>query len=155
MEYDSPFHTQTHFDAVMSILRGLGTTRVTVEFSGSGDSGSIDDARLEGISKDVDLSQIKLDWAIQKAVYWPQKSSWENITETRNMGLDEILKQICNDALDRVGIDWYNNEGGQGELTIDFGSSPPKVTLNVGQNVTTTDDYEFNISPANIVGGAV
>ena len=58
----------------------------------------------------------------------------------------EIIKQVTFDALEESGMDWYNNDGGQGYLTIDFNHSPPEIDLELGINHTATTDYSFSFN---------
>ncbi len=67
---------------------------VEVDFSGSGDSGDIDEWRY----LDNDRNEIDID----------ERS-------------EEIIKKIANEIINNhYGYDWYNNEGGRGTLHINL-----------------------------------
>lgn len=141
----SLFPSKFHRDLVLTQLRTLGVSHVEVSFSGGGDSGSIDSAYcVDAAGKRIELPETKFDWPRERTVF--ADSGWKRDTYTEKMPLGEILKALTNDALEAQGLDWYNNDGGQGSLTIDFTQSPPDINLEVGINVTQTEDHEFNFS---------
>jgi hypothetical protein len=144
----SLFPSKFHRDLVLTQLRMLGVSHVEVSFSGSGDSGSIDSAYcVDANGKRIELPDTKFDWPQGRSTFDPDHPrGWKYETYTEKMGLGEILKALTNDALEAQGLDWYNNDGGQGNLCIDFTQSPPNIELNVGINITTTEDHEFNFS---------
>jgi hypothetical protein len=72
------------------------------------------------------------------------KQEWVETDETKLTPVLDVLRDATEIMLEESGLDWYNNEGGQGSLTIQLDQSPPSVVLNVGVNTTTTDDHEFD-----------
>lgn len=143
----SLFPSKHHRDLVLTQLRTLGVSQVEVSFSGSGDSGSIDAAYcVDASNKRIELPEPKFEWPQERSVFSEKTKSWEHQTYTEFLNLEEILRALTNDALESQGLDWYNDDGGQGSLTIDFTQSPPNIELNVGINITSTEDHEFNFS---------
>lgn len=141
----SLFPSKFHRDLVLTQLRTLGVSHVEVSFSGGGDSGSIDKAFCRDANgKKLDLPETKFDWPRERSTY--TGDGWKRETYTEKLTLEQILEALTNDALEEQGLDWYNNDGGQGQLTIDFAQSPPEIELNVGINITETEDHEFNFS---------
>ena len=47
-------------------------------------------------------------------------------------GEDDAVEEFCDALLEEVGVDWYNNEGGNGEIEIDVVAG--RVTYTVNQN---------------------
>ena len=120
-------------------LNLLGVKQARVEFQGGGDDGQIEGVYLlDDNENDIDLPNDMIAWTSQ--TYGNQQS------EQRPTKLVDALEDLCQRALDNTGLDWYNNDGGQGELVIDFTDSPPSIKLNVGINHTTTDDYEYDLN---------
>lgn len=78
-----------------------------VNFSGSGDSGSIDDITFEPEMKDEDLRSRIEAWSYK--------------------------------YLEGTGVDWYNNEGGQGTIEFEPGHIPMKFSATVEVNVVSTE----------------
>lgn len=58
--------------------------------------------------------------------------------------LTSLVDQFAYDYLDANDIDWYNNDGGYGELSID--ASTGKATLDVSTRYTQTEDYVFEMT---------
>jgi len=147
------FPSKEHRIALLTRLRTLGTTSVLVTFSGSGDSGNIDEAELyvgaEGKRMAVPHGEV-LDWVSYESRYNPNaslgESAWTRVETPVRMELGEVLKNMVADALEESMLDWYNNDGGQGQLLIDFTTSPPTINLEVGINITTTDEHSFDFT---------
>ena len=57
--------------------------------------------------------------------------------------LRDIIEHITYAALEHTQLDWYNNDGGQGDLTIDLSNTPPTIVLSLGINHVETEDYTF------------
>jgi hypothetical protein len=74
------------------------------------------------------------------------EGTWEKRTKEEVMTLEKIAKDLTLQALEDQGLDWYNNDGGQGTLEIDFATSPPTITLDVGINYTSVDEHSFDFS---------
>lgn len=138
------FPSKAKKDELLTRLKMLGVTYVKVDFSGGGDSGEIENAYAnDAQDKDVDVSK--------ESMIWPTKESYEENNEWHQRVVDkewlviDILKDMTEKWLEDAGHDWYNNDGGQGDMTIDFRSSPPEFYLNVGVNYTRTDDYSYSL----------
>ena len=132
---------------LLSTLRMLGVTTVQVGFSGSGDSGNIDDVIATNAQNEyVDLTSTSLTWnRVHGNSDWDGvKLVWNRTISVQVMSVEEILKSMCNTALDQTHLDWYNNDGGQGYFAIDMTVDPPTISLEVGINETVTHDHEFN-----------
>lgn len=131
---------------LLTLLKILGGRTAEVTFSGGGDSGSIEGANL--LNKDgepIDLTGATLNWYEKTSNFDTTSNKWAYATRpVPNMPLDEILIKITEDALENEGLDWYNDAGGQGRLTIDLTADPPKINLNVGINETITHDHSFD-----------
>lgn len=143
----SMFPSKQHKLLILTQLRTLGVAYVEVSFSGSGDSGSIEGVYCRNAEhKDIALPDVTFEWPEYSSIFDIQANTWIRKATPKPKTLEEILQQITYDALDEQGLDWYNNDGGQGQLRIDFMQSPPGITLDVGINVTNTTDYEFDFT---------
>jgi len=139
------FPSPEHRTILLTQLRTLGIKIVRVEFSGGGDSGDIDAIEaLDGNGSHISITQHMLDWPQNQSRHDPDTNSWITDTNVKAQELHEIIKQVTFDALEEAGMDWYNNDGGQGSLTIDFNYSPPEINLELGINHTATTDYSFS-----------
>lgn len=143
----SAFPSPEHKIILLTQLRTLGVKSVEVTFSGGGDSGSIDDVNAyDNDMKDVNLTAHHLDWPEESSRNDPDTNAWITDVKVVTKSLDDILKDVTNSALEESGLDWYNNDGGQGSLLIDFNKSPPEISLDVGINYTTTEDHTINLN---------
>lgn len=132
------YPSQQEKEVLHTQLNLLGAKEVIVEFRGGGDDGQVDGVFYR--DKNDDIQDIPSDM-----IAWTKQTYGQQQAETKNMTLVDVLEDVCYRALDGTGLDWFNNEGGQGRLTIDFRESPPKTTLHVGINTMTTDDHEFDL----------
>ena len=124
---------------LLTQLNLLGAKRVVVEFQGGGDDGQVDGVYLyDQNDVDIDVPNDMIAWTTQ--TYGGQEA------ESKQTKLVDALEDLCSRALDNTGLDWYNNDGGQGNLTIDFKENPPSIKLNVGINHRTTEDYEYDLN---------
>ena len=131
---------------VLPALEAQGTNEVVVDFDGSGDSGSISDIRFDpACEEDTMVSILKLQSEFDRdSGRWIQSTGFEDVP------LKEAISNLTYDYLEETGVDWYNNEGGYGELTIDV--SAGTVALNVHQRlVESTCEFseEFEIATGN------
>jgi hypothetical protein len=95
----------------MQIILERGKIKTfVISFSGSGDSGQIDD--ISG--KDVNGDEVKVP---------------ENVAK--------IVEAYAYDALDSIPYDWVNNEGGWGELYIDMQDGSIRCEYN--QRIETSE----------------
>lgn len=95
----------------LKFLASLGVAKVTIEFDGGGDSGSLGEITFEGITEKPE------------ALKPPELGG-------------ETLEKFANDLADRLleetQYDWYNNDGGYGTITIVPGAEKP---LHVDMNI--------------------
>ena len=112
---------------VIDVMRATDISSVIVNFDGSGDSGTIDSVTFfnriltEGGERKVvadithiDPIQIHTLVSSFEQGQWVRQSSWKDVS------LVEACEQICDDYLETTDVDWYNDDGGFGEMTIDF-----------------------------------
>ena len=147
----SLFPSKYHRKLLLTQLRTLGITSVIVSFSGSGDNGNVETPQCWGHDGPVSLTSgagaaACIQWVTYHDDYDRHSGTWQRKATNKTMTLEEVLREITADALVQKGIDWYNNDGGQGELEIDFTASPPEIELRVGVNVTHVDEHNFNFS---------
>lgn len=132
------FPSKEEKETLLTQLNLLGAKEVIVEFRGGGDDGQVDAVYYIDVNGDAqDIPTDMIAWT--KQAYGNQEKKSESIT------LIDVLEDVCYRALDGTGLDWYNNEGGQGNLRIDLRENPVKTTLHVGINTMTTEDHDFDM----------
>lgn len=110
-------------DAIVEQLRAMGVTQVVVEYSGGGDSGSIDGiAACKKDSPPDTWSPIEEIEAAHEAAHPTNKVVVEvtaAIEGSKSGLMRERIEELCYEALDHVDAeDWCNNDGGGGTMTI-------------------------------------
>ena len=133
-----PYPSEQEKQVLHTQLNLLGAKEVIVGFRGGGDSGEIDE--LYYLDVNGDAKEIPTDM-----ISWTKQTYGNQEKITERISLVDVLEDVCYRALDGTGLDWYNNEGGQGNLRIDLRESPVKTTLHVGVNTMTTEDHEFDL----------
>jgi hypothetical protein len=112
--------------AAMLHFADLGYTTVIFNFSGSGDSGDIDDPVF--FKKGEEESGIEFSEGAKRR---------DKIDSTILTEFKEQVGEILN------GIeDWWNNDGGQGEIEIQIPSGEYKIEVSI--NHTETTEYNHN-----------
>lgn len=118
-----------------------------VEFYGCGDSGSIESVEFdkdppEELKVRVEKPNFKMTFDEEKGRYI--RTVYPNTVEFMpfERGIEDIVYQM----LDAEPVDWYNNEGGGGHLTIDLRSDKPGIEFHVYYNEivsrSAVDDFE-------------
>lgn len=139
----NPFPDKDQKHVLITFLRMIGAVQVEVRFQGGGDCGEIEEARAyDKEGKELDISVSKLDWTTEKEVF--KDGEWVRETVQDWVVVKDILRNATETMLENEGLDWYNNDGGQGVMLIDLLADPPVITLEVGINYTRTEDHEFD-----------
>lgn len=147
MRRPEPFPNKDRKDLFLTLLKVMGGQRVSVSFSGGGDSGSIDSAELlDSDGKAIDLSNTMFEWETESSYHDPIVNDWRVKREVSEMPIGDILVKITEDCLEQSDLDWYNNEGGQGSLEIDLMTNPATINLNVEINYTHTESHNFDFT---------
>ena len=133
------FPSKEEKQTLLTQLNLLGAKHVYVEFRGGGDDGEIEGVYYR--DKNDEMLDIPKDM-----IAWTKQTYGEQPKETKDTSLIDVLEDLCYRALDQTGLDWYNNEGGQGNLHIDFTETPTAISLNVGINTMSTDDHHFDMN---------
>ena len=119
-------------------LKECGIKEVVVSFDGSGDSGQIEEVSFGSMDQPdafVEWLEIDSTWV---------EGSWVEKTEVKSIDIHSALESFCYEALEEAGIDWYNNDGGYGELRINL--DPIEVHLEVSTRYTQTETSSFGFT---------
>ena len=116
---------------VLPVLRQHGIEHVWVSFAGGGDSGQIDD---------VEFSPRLTDEALTAPCHRTESSwiggEWRRANGVEDVPLKAAIEDITYDYLEATGVDWYNNDGGQGTLSIDVEAGT--VDMDLSTNLRTS-----------------
>jgi hypothetical protein len=147
---DSLFVDAEGYQSLVKLLNELKVKTVLVQFSGGGDSGQIDCIEFY----DMDLDTFQGSWkekqthvlsvgdvtVEEKAVLKPREWAPKH---DRTLSLRKVFDELTGNALDLSGLDWYNNDGGQGEMVFTVTPDALVADLSVGINYMETEDYGF------------
>lgn len=114
----------------------LNITQAEISFSGSGDSGDINDTSLYNDEKEVSP---RGDYGPEGG--WAENPNWS----TDHQMLEDLSqKYFDNKIADRVDWDWYNNDGGGGTCRIYFDTGEVELSGWVLSQVDV-DGTSFNL----------
>lgn len=141
------FPSDAHKASFLAKMKELGVDSMTVHFSGGGDSGAVDSVDFYNGKTHVPTKGVTMLWQREKTDFDEARKEWIRSTVDLDVKLEEIGELITYQALEECGLDWYNNDGGQGQFEITFNDDgEPEISLDVGINYTETEDYRFTFS---------
>jgi hypothetical protein len=135
--------TTEYIQNALSKLKELGATEIMVSFDGCGDSGSIENIDIKRSDGTTMMDELIVDYPVRSSRY--ENGDWINEVEVKQMSINEVLESYCYDELEKTSIDWYNNDGGFGELRITL-SDEVSIELEVNQRYTEYSTYSFSLS---------
>ena len=117
----APLDEARRQDPIYRALRELGVHSLRVRYSGSGDSGAIDEIEAhDRHGQPVKLPPIPVPYAFTHTSYNFQTNTYDTeVTETKELPLSEAVEQWCYDLLEEHYPGWMNNEGADGTIVID------------------------------------
>lgn len=122
---------------VLPVLRQHGIEAVTVSFNGEGDSGSIDDISYTPRERGDEVKSLPVEH-FGTSTYFDE-GQWRRQAGLRQSTLNEALDELTYDYLEETGVDWYNNDGGYGELVIDVQNGTVSLDVKVRYTETSTE----------------
>lgn len=135
------FSSKAEAIALTTQLKMLGVGSVVISFAGAGDSGEIDDVYLENPNGDIFAMPTDM-------VAWTKQTYGDQQSEQKQVKLRDALEDIGYRVLDETGMDWYNNDGGQGNVYLRVDSGEVfTVRVDMEVNITSTEDHEFEYDP--------
>lgn len=141
----SPFPSDDHFKFILASMAMKGICKIVADFSGSGDLGSVYSVSFYGRDGELvsGLDTVVVPWPKFSKFY--RDGKWVEEVSEVSQSLRDVMADLAYTALESTGLDWYNNDGGQGEVV--FTMYPEfSVEVNVGINYTRTEDYSFHFS---------
>lgn len=132
------FDSKEEMIAFTAQMKMLGVTLADISFQGGGDSGEIYSIDLyKGPTHDESM-EMPTDM-----VSWTKQIYGDQVKLQKNISIGDVLDDIGYRVLDATGMDWYNNEGGQGTVHIYFDEELPLIVVDMGINETRVEDHEF------------
>lgn len=129
--------------SVCKALQEQGITSVTMEYSGSGDSGDFEHPVFiregEDVSPDgnVERFRARRKWDHEKVL-------WVNTgIEKSTATLEDATFGLMEEAVSIRHSGWENNNGGEGTVSLDVGEQ--RLTVNHGSYYTSTEWDEYSL----------
>ncbi len=121
--------TENEMTSLLLKLADLGVTGIKIFYSGSGDSGDIDDVVYTTI-KDVSFNNIR-----------NLNNYGDDVLYLRNLGnkLSDKIEDFANEKILNNLEDWWNNEGGYGVMLIEIPSGKYQINNNI--YITNTEEF--------------
>jgi hypothetical protein len=128
---------ETMMTSLLIQLADLGVTGIKIKYDGSGDSGCIDDV-LYTVDKLSENEEDAFD-AVKSL------ESWDTGVKRLNMlhsGLSSDIQNFAEEEILNDVEDWWNNEGGFGDMCILVPSGKYQIENNI--RITDTETYEHD-----------
>ena len=120
-------------DVLIRLFMSQNISKVRVEFSGCGDSGSIEEIDItwaDGIDRNEEAN--KATSSVD------EKAGWGDF-----LGLKATIREWSDEYLGTCNVDWYNNDGGQGHIEFDMTNVPFKFECSIDQNISTSENAYY------------
>lgn len=122
---------------VLPVLRDNAIERVIVSFNGEGDSGSIEDITYEPRDNEEAVKALPVEHISTSSFF--DDGQWRRHATPERSTLNEAIDALTYDYLEETNVDWYNNDGGYGELVIDVQAGTVSLEVQVRFTDTTTE----------------
>ena len=110
---------------LFAALKDVGVTNVNIRYDGGGDSGQVEDVEYEGTNLDHTSLNDKFEGDLQDLA-------------------THLLEQ-------HYDYDWYNNDGGYGDIRIDLEGDTPEISID--GYVRATEDAGASVDIVDINWG--
>jgi hypothetical protein len=122
--------TEIEMTSLLLKLANLGVTGIKVHYDGGGDSGAI-----EGISYTTESCETPDDVDEKVEIGWGSENNLADLDQEAYKAIETFAYKILDDI-----EDWWNNEGGFGDLSICVPSGKYMIDNNV--RYYETKDYQ-------------
>lgn len=132
---------------MMAALLRCGVATMTVHFDGGGDSGQINDIEVNWLLNGTDrtLKDIPLGNKLKQAggQTW-NGTRWETIwREKDGASVQDVVEEVAYSALSATDVDWVNNDGGYGEITIVPAEDTIKIDMYARITSSEYSEHEY------------
>lgn len=117
-------------------LADIGITGIKVHYAGSGDSGAIES--LVYTTEELDMDEVDAFNELDTLDIW----SNENNLSVLNSELNDLVQDFVNEKLLNDIEDWWNDNGGEGEVLILVPSG--KYQINNRIYITHTEGFQHD-----------
>lgn len=125
----TPSPAKANLARLQSAMLIASITEIVVSFSGYGDSGQVEDIQFVGGVKEIQAQ--KIPWLKEVRSFNPNLPGWTTEIQPVEISIADAAEALAMDLADASGVDWYNNDGGNGEIII----TPNHLEGFINQNV--------------------
>lgn len=136
---------------ILETMRRNNIAALSCCFDGSGDSGQVDDATYKMIGSNSFKRKPELDVTVPVRTtvteYSQEEGRYIKRTEMQETKLLTAFENLVEQVLDETGVNWYNNEGGYGEMTLFAGTGTFEYEVRqrfTNSNLVASDTWELD-----------
>jgi hypothetical protein len=137
---------------IAGAAKAHGISKISLDFAGGGDSGEfgeptflgIDGTLMEGVELAVFVVKTDREFSVET-----RECIWK--VSLCEMALDEAVTEHVEHQVSLQGVNWYDNEGGQGDWCMDLVEG--KVTLSIDVNVVESYTEHNETTPIGFLPG--
>ena len=134
--------TKQHVANLFAHLKLLNVHSFEIEFEGSGDSGQIDDVTFYDSGNEVmDIPADTITWVYSQ--YGDTEPQEQQVT------IQKAVEDLGYTMLDESGHDWYNNDGGYGNINVQIEGQNGKPYVDMDMNIRISDTEHFEYGNDN------
>jgi hypothetical protein len=122
---------------LLPILREHSIRSVGVSFDGCGDSGSIETVMSYPSETQATFDGLTVEYLETQRLF--DDGHWRSRVAPVRGTLRQAVEALTYDYLEETGVDWYNNDGGFGELTIEVEEGTVSLQINVRYTETQVE----------------
>jgi hypothetical protein len=144
-ELERAIGTKHHNEWLFATLKLKHISYIEVQFQGGGDSGEITDVlAYNSDHQPIDITDTNMLWRERTDSFDHEAKKWVvSLKDGCTTPLKNVISEVVNTLLTNTGIDWYNNDGGQGTFTMNSTTNPITANMTVEENITTTNSNSF------------
>lgn len=142
---------------LMDYMKSKNIQVVYTDYDGSGDSGCVNGVYVQEVEvneetkevtkhqKDLDPTDTVQTWSLYSRYEKQEdgKYGWTTQAEKTQKSAADAFRDFSSDFLELEGIDWYNNEGGYGEVF--YYANENRVVLEHNTRIMDTEYHESEI----------
>ena len=130
--------TKQHVANLFTHLKLLNVNSFEIEFDGSGDDGQIDQIYFyDANNETINIPSNTISWVYSE--YGDTKPHEQQVT------LQKAVEDLGYQMLNESGHDWYNNDGGYGNISvlIEGQDGKPYVDMDMNIRISDSEHYEY------------
>lgn len=136
-------------DKILDFLRNKAVTKVSMTYSGSGDSGNIENPIFTVSGKELDYHESEefgkqtLPLEVKKSNWSHAERKWIETTKVEDVPVGEAATDMCYAMLYERHCGWQDNDGSDGTFEIDVFED--KITWIHNRNRVEQDTWTYEI----------